>query len=193
MEKIKVDMPVIVEGKYDKIKLDSVIDAPIITCNGFRIFKNHEKRALLRALSEKSKLIILADSDHAGMMIRSHISGIIPKDRLINLYTPQIEGKEKRKDKPSKEGYVGVEGVDVEILRRIFEPYASGYTENERPKVTKTDLYSLGLSGTDNAAERRTAVCAELGLPVDISANAMLEAVNLLVSREEFEEIARKH
>ncbi len=191
MEKIKVDMPVIVEGKYDKIKLESIIDAPIIACNGFRIFKNHEKRALLRALSEKSKLIILADSDHAGMMIRSHISGIIPKDRLINLYTPQIEGKEKRKDKPSKEGFVGVEGVDTEILRRIFEPFASGYTESERRRVTKTDLYSLGLSGTDNAAKRRAAVCASLGLPTDISANAMLEAVNLLMTFEEFEEAVK--
>lgn len=193
MEKIKIDMPVIVEGKYDKIKLESVIDAPIITCNGFRIFKSNEKRALLRALSEKSKLIILADSDHAGMLIRSHISGIIKKDRLINLYTPQIEGKERRKDKPSKEGFVGVEGVDVEILRRIFEPFASGYTDTERRKIAKTDLYSLGLSGCDNAAERRAAVCAELGLPRDISANAMLEAVNLLVSFDEFEAIAKKH
>ena len=192
MEKIKIDMPVIVEGKYDKIKLESVIDAPIITCNGFRIFKNHEKRALLRALSEKNKLIVLADSDHAGMMIRSHISGVIPKDRLINLYTPQIEGKERRKDKPSKEGFVGVEGVDVEILRKIFEPFASGYAENDSRKITKTDLYSLGLSGTDNASEKRAAVCAELGLPRDISANAMLEALNLLVSYEELEETVKR-
>ena len=182
-------MPVIVEGKYDKIKLDSIIDAPIITCNGFRIFKNNEKRALLRALSEKSKLIVVADSDHAGMLIRSHISGIIPKDRIINLYTPQIEGKEKRKDKPSKEGYVGVEGVDADILRKIFEPYASGYTETDRKKITKTDLYALGLSGTDNAADRRADICVKLGLPRDISANAMLEAVNLLVTYEKFEEI----
>ncbi len=193
MEKIKIDMPVIVEGKYDKIKLESVIDAPIITCNGFRIFKNHEKRALLRALSEKSKLIILADSDHAGMLIRSHISGMIPKDRLINLYTPQIEGKERRKDKPSKEGFIGVEGVDVDILRRIFEPFASGHTDAERRRITKADLYSLGLSGCDNATERRAAVCAELGLPRDISANAMLEAANLLVGFDEFETIAKKH
>ncbi len=193
MKKIKVDMPVIVEGKYDKIKLESIIDAPIITCNGFRIFKNHEKRALLRALSEKSKLIILADSDHAGMLIRSHISGIIPKDRLINLYTPQIEGKEKRKEKPSKEGFVGVEGVDADILRRIFEPFASGHTEVERRRVTKTDLYVLGLSGTENAVQRRAEVCSELGLPSDISANAMLEAINLLVTFEELKEVAKKH
>ena len=193
MDKIKVEMPVIVEGKYDKIKLETIIDAPIITCNGFRIFKNHEKRAFLRALSEKSKLIILADSDHAGMLIRSHISGIIPKDRLINLYTPQIEGKEKRKEKPSKEGFVGVEGVDADILRRIFEPFASGYTKDERKRVSKSDLYTLGLSGADNASEKRAEVCADLGLPRDISANAMLEAINLLVTYEEFEEIVNKH
>ena len=123
----------------------------------------------------------------ALMLIRSHISGVIPKDKLINLYTPQIEGKERRKDKPSKEGFVGVEGVDVDILRKIFEPFASGYTENERRKITKTDLYAFGLSGTDNASEKRAAVCAAFGLPRDISANAMLEALNLLVSYEELE------
>ena len=117
MEKLKITYPILVEGKYDKIKLDSIVDALVITSEGFGIFKSDEKRALLKRLAEKSPIIVLADSDSAGMLIRSCVKGMLPADRIINLYTPQIEGKEKRKEKPSKEGYVGGEGVGAEILR----------------------------------------------------------------------------
>ena len=192
MEKIRIDVPVIVEGKYDKIKLESIIDAPIITCEGFGIFKNSEKRALLRKLAEKGKIIVLADSDHAGMMIRSHINGIIPKEKIINLYTPQITGKEKRKTKPSKEGFVGVEGMDAETLRKIFAPFAEDIPCAGRKTVNKTDLYTLGLSGGENSKEKRALVCAEIGLPKDISSNAMLEAVNLLMGYDEFVSMVNK-
>lgn len=193
MEKLHIDFPVLVEGKYDKIKLDSIIDAVVITTEGFRIFKNEEKRALLRALAEKSKIIILSDSDHAGMMIRSHIKGIIPSDRIINLYTPQVTGKEKRKPKPSKEGFLGVEGTDADVIRSLFAPFACGIVPESTRKITKTDLYELGLSGSDNAAARRSAVCTALGLPADISANALIETANVICSYDEFIKIAKEN
>lgn len=186
MEKLHIDFPVIVEGKYDKIKLDSILDAVIITTEGFKIFRDTEKRALLRALAEKSKIIVLSDSDHAGMMIRSHIKGIIPNDRIISLYAPQIVGKEKRKAKPSKEGFVGVEGTDADLLRELFRPFANANNASERKKITKTDLYELGLSGGSDSSKRRAAVCKALGLPCDLSANALLETANVICSFDEF-------
>lgn len=186
MEKLHIDFPVIVEGKYDKIKLDSILDAVIITTEGFRIFRDTEKRALLRALSEKSKIIILSDSDHAGMMIRSHIKGIIPNDRIISLYAPQIIGKEKRKAKPSKEGFVGVEGTDADLLRELFRPFANASDSGDSRKITKTDLFELGLSGGADSSKKREAVCKALGLPHDLSANALLETVNVICTYEEF-------
>lgn len=186
MEKLHIDFPVIVEGKYDKIKLDSILDAVIITTEGFKIFRDTEKRALLRALAEKSKIIILSDSDHAGMMIRSHIKGIIPNDRIISLYAPQIVGKEKRKAKPSKEGFVGVEGTDADLLRELLCPFANANNVSERKKITKTDLYELGLSGGSDSSKRRAAVCKALGLPCDLSANALLETANVICTFDEF-------
>lgn len=192
MEKLHIEYPILVEGKYDKIKLDSILDAHVITTDGFRIFKDDEKRAFLRALSQKSKLIVLSDSDSAGMMIRSHIKGIIPNDRIINLYTPQIKGKEKRKLKQSKEGFVGVEGVDADIIRKLFEPFASSEIIESKRKITKGDLFALGLSGSDNSAELRGRVCVAFGLPHGISANAMLDALNILCDFETLAETVRK-
>ncbi|MBQ7821083.1 MAG: DUF4093 domain-containing protein [Clostridia bacterium] len=185
MEKLKIDYPILVEGKYDKIKLDSVVDALVVTSDGFRIFKSDEKRALLRKLAERSKIIVLADSDSAGMLIRSCVKGIIPNDRIINVYTPQVKGKEKRKDKPSKEGFVGVEGIAADTVRRLLEPYAGTERKVCGRKITKTDFYELGLSGTDGASERRERICTALELPSTLTANALLEAVNLLCGYDE--------
>lgn len=196
MEKLKISLPILVEGKYDKIKLDSIVDGLVITSEGFRIFQNDEKRTLIRKLAEKSKIIVLADSDSAGMLIRSFVKGIIPNDRIINIYTPQIKGKERRKDKPSKEGFVGVEGIDADTVRRLLEPYADINTieekkENNR-KITKTDMYALGLSGTDGAGERRERVCTALELPRTLSANALLEAANMLCGYDMFVSLCEK-
>ena len=125
MEKLRINYPIIVEGKYDKIKILSVADACVIQTDGFGVFKNSERLALIRKLAEREKIIVMTDSDGAGKVIRSHITSAIPKDRLIQLYIPQVEGKEKRKQAPSAEGYLGVEGTEADIIRRLLEPFAS--------------------------------------------------------------------
>ncbi len=185
MEKLKISYPVIVEGKYDKIKLLSVIDADIFITSGFGIFKNTELCVLFRALAQKSPIIILTDSDGAGTLIRSRFASIIPSERLINLYIPQIQGKERRKSVPSKEGTLGVEGMDTELLYKLFEPFA-GDTILSRGGITKTDLYTLGLSGGKNSSLARARLARQLGFPEDISANALLSALNILYDRESF-------
>lgn len=123
MDKIPISLPVVVEGKYDQIKLASIIDATILTTEGFGIFNNKEKRALLRALS-KNGIILLTDSDGAGGMIRSHLQSFLPPDKIYHLYIPQIAGKEKRKKSPSKAGTLGVEGMDAALLREMFQKFA---------------------------------------------------------------------
>ena len=192
MEKIKISYPIIVEGRYDKIKLSSLLEADIFTTDGFQIFKASEKTALFRALAERSPIIVLTDSDGGGTVIRNRFKAIIPEDRLIHLYIPQIEGKESRKAKPSKTGTLGVEGMDAELLRDIFRPFADGSEVKARGGITKTDFYELGLSGTDGSAEKRSDLSARLGFPKDITANALLSALNILYTREEFLEIMEK-
>ncbi len=194
MEKLKIPYPVIVEGKYDRQRLIEIIDANIYTTGGFGVFRHGEVLALLRKLSEKSPVIVLTDSDGAGTLIRSRITSAIPKDRLIQLYTPQIKGKEKRKAEPSKAGFLGVEGIDFDVLRKLFEPYANSdaaerkMTENP---LTKADFYEFGLSGKPESAARRDALARRLGLPAGMTPNALLEAVKILVSYEEFIKIAK--
>ena len=126
MEKLKIDLPIIVEGKYDKIKISSVADACIIQTDGFGVFKSSEKLALIRSLSQKSRIIVMTDSDGAGKLIRSHITSAIPQDRLIQLYVPQVKGKEKRKTQSGAEGFLGVEGTDADVIRNLLLPYAVG-------------------------------------------------------------------
>ncbi|MBQ2377019.1 MAG: DUF4093 domain-containing protein [Clostridia bacterium] len=195
MEKLKIPYPVIVEGKYDRQRLIEIIDANIYTTGGFGVFRHGEVLALLRRLSEKSPVIVLTDSDGAGTLIRSRITSAIPKDRLIQLYTPQIKGKEKRKTEPSKAGFLGVEGIDFDVLRKLFEPYADSdaaerkMTENP---LTKADFYEFGLSGKPESAAKRDALAQRLGLPTGMTPNALLEAVKILVSYEEFVETVSK-
>ncbi|MBQ9692837.1 MAG: DUF4093 domain-containing protein [Clostridia bacterium] len=193
MEKIKISYPIIVEGRYDKIKLSSILDADIFTTDGFQIFKASEKTALFRALAKKSLIIVLTDSDGGGTVIRNRFKAIIPEDRLIHLYIPQIEGKESRKAKPSKAGTLGVEGMDAELLRGLFRPFADGSESKARGGITKTDFYELGLSGGDGSSEKRSALSARLGFPREITANALLSALNILYSREEFLEMMSKN
>ena len=195
MEKLKIPYPVIVEGKYDRQRLIEIIDANIYTTGGFGVFRHGEVLALLKRLSEKSPVIVLTDSDGAGTLIRSRITSAIPKDRLIQLYTPQIKGKEKRKTEPSKAGFLGVEGIDFDVLRKLFEPYADSdaaerkMTENP---LTKADFYEFGLSGKPESAAKRDALAQQLGLPAGMTPNALLEAVKILVSYEEFVETVSK-
>lgn len=189
MKRLKIDYPIIVEGKYDKIKLASITDACIIATDGFGVFKNSERLALIRELSKKSKIIVLTDSDGAGKVIRSHITSAIPKDRLIQLYTPQVKGKERRKDHASKEGYLGVEGTDAELLYQILSPFSQGEDGTEsvpREEITKADMYEFGLTGGEGSAEKRDELAMSLGLPRGMTPNALLAALNVLMTREEF-------
>ncbi len=180
-EKLTVDRPVIVEGKYDKIRLESVIEGTIITTEGFGIFRDAEKKALIRRLAAPNGLIVLTDSDGGGLVIRNYLKSILPKDKLIHLYIPEIKGREKRKHADSKAGFLGVEGIDCAFLTEIFKPYAvKGKRPVSQRRITKTDLFDDGLSGGDGSADRRKRLCKVAGLPANISANAMLEALNLL-------------
>lgn len=189
---LTIKYPIIVEGKYDKIKLSSLVEAEIIQTDGFRIFSKKETMALLRRLSEKSKLIVMTDSDGGGTVIRSHIRTAIPEDRLIHLYIPRVAGKEKRKAAPSKEGYLGVEGIDADKLRAMLAPFAVDASPVARGGITKTDFYVYGLSGGEASRARRAAVAEVFDLPPDMTANALLGALNILVSREEFVEICEE-
>ena len=188
MDRLKIDLPIIVEGKYDKIKIKSVADACVIQTDGFGVFKNAERLALIRQLAKKSKIIVMTDSDGAGKVIRAHITSAIPKDRLIQLYIPQVEGKERRKEAPSAEGYLGVEGTDAELIRKLLEPFAVGVSneESEREEITKADLFEVGLTGGSDSAEKRDSFAVSVGLPKKMTPNALLAALNVIMTREEF-------
>ena len=193
MEKLKIRYPVIVEGKYDKIKILSVADACVIQTDGFGVFKNSDRLALIRRLAEKDKIIVMTDSDGAGKLIRSHITSAIPKDKLIQLYIPQIEGKEKRKQAPSAEGYLGVEGTEAETVRRLLEPFASeAESFSDRAEITKLDFFELGLSGQADSSSRRDRLALALGMPKKMTANALLAAVNVLMDRDELYSVVKK-
>lgn len=186
-EKIKISKPVIVEGKYDKIKLEAVIDACIIKTDGFNVFKNDEKRALIRKLAENDGIIVITDSDGAGLMIRNFINSILPKDKIYHLYIPEIIGKEKRKSAPSKSGLLGVEGIEINRLRDIFTPFASDIPirSSARP-ITKRDFYEHRLSGGENSSYNRKKLTEKLGFPSNMSANALLDALNMLYTYDEY-------
>ncbi len=191
MEKLKITYPIIVEGKYDRLRVLTVAEARVITTDGFGIFKKNEKLALLRKLSEKTPIIVLTDSDGAGKMIRAHISSAVPKDRLIQLYIPQIKGKEKRKSEPSAEGTLGVEGIDGKILYDILKPYSDNdvYERSLENPLSKTDFYEDGLCGGEDSQRRRDELCARLGLPASMTSNALLAALRIICSYEEYLDI----
>ncbi len=186
---IKLKQAVIVEGKYDKITLENIIDATIITTDGYRIFKNKEKRDFIRLLAKRNGIIVMTDSDSAGGVIRSYLKQICPENTITNVYVPQLCGKEKRKDKPSKQGFLGVEGLSSQIIIEALTK--SGITGDDifgkrDRKITKTDLFKLGLSGKKSSAALRESLARYLNLPTKISANAFLDAVNAVMEYDEF-------
>ena len=193
MEKLKLRYPLVVEGKYDKITLSNVVSSPIVCTGGYSVFNSGELRALLRRLANETKLLILTDSDGAGKQIRGHLSGILPKDSLLQLYIPQIEGKEKRKKAPGKAGLLGVEGMSPSLLRELLSPYAvdSAEKKNSEP-ITKTDLYLDGLSGGERSTQLRARLAKAIALPEDMTANALLEAMNLLIDKEEYSRLVEE-
>ncbi len=190
---IHIKEAVIVEGKYDKMRLKNVCDALIITTDGFRIFKDREKKEFLKALAERQGLLVLTDSDRAGFVIRSYLKSFIPNGYIKHAYIPAVSGKEKRKDSPSKEGLLGVEGIDEDTLSEILQN--SSVTPSKPPQnpITKADLFDLGLSGGSGSADLRRALSKELGLPPRISANALLEVINSAFTRDEFMLFIKNH
>ena len=189
---IKLKKPVIVEGKYDKITLENIIDGLIIQTNGFSLFKDKEKCSMIRALAKKYGVIIITDSDNAGNMIRAHIKNIVGDSEIINVYIPQIKGKEKRKSAPSKQGFLGVEGMSREVLEKALlkSGVLSEESAPERRKITKTDMFAFGLSGCKNSKEKRQQLLKKLELPQGLSSNAMLDILNTILTYEEFCEVA---
>lgn len=183
-------MAVIVEGKYDKIKLSSVIDAVIIPTNGFRVFKDKEKMELIRYYASGVGIIILTDSDSAGFKIRNYIKGSVGNARIFNVYIPDIYGKERRKTEYSKEGKLGVEGMDEEILIEAFKKSGIDFSSEPRRRrdITKMDLFEDGLSGGANSSEKRARLLKKLGLPELLTANAMLEVLNSMFTREQYKQ-----
>lgn len=190
MEKLRIPYPVIVEGKYDRLRLLCVMEGQILATDGFGIFKQKEKLALLRALAQKSPLILFTDPDGAGKLIRSHITSAIPRDRLIPLYAPQIKGKEPRKASPSAEGFLGIEGQEQTLLYDLLAPFATE-TLPVREPITKLDLYERGLTGRENSAAKRDALAESFSLPKGMTPNALLAALNVIATREEFETAAK--
>lgn len=188
---VKIREAIVVEGRYDKNTLSQVVDAPILETAGFGIFKDRQQMALLRRVAEKRGLIVFTDSDGAGFVIRNHIKSAIPGKYLKHAYIPDIPGKERRKSAPGREGKLGVEGMTPEVILAALRN-AGATIEGEETStggITKQDLMALGLSGGSNAGEKRKALLKKLNLPEHMSANAMLQALNLLYTREELEQM----
>jgi len=190
----KIKEVIVVEGRYDKNTLSQVVDATVVTLGGFSVFNDKEKLTFLRRLAEKQGLIVLTDSDGAGFVIRNYLKGAIPKELVKQAYIPDVYGKERRKRKGGKEGKMGVEGmrpkVLLEALRKAGATFLDGEGEDSLPAkmpITKADLMVWGLSGGADSAARRQALLKRLELPEHLTANGLLEALNLLYGREELE------
>ena len=181
---IKLEQAIVVEGKYDKNTLSQLVDAPIFETNGFGVMKDRALVALLRRAAGTRGLIVLTDSDGAGFVIRNYLKSVLPKQGVFHAYIPDVPGKERRKDKPGKEGKLGVEGMRPEVLLQALERAGVRERTDERPQITKTDLFLCGLSGGAGSARRRAELMRRLELPEHLGANAFLDALNLLMTRE---------
>ena len=192
---LKIKEAIIVEGRYDQNTLSQLVDTLILPTQGFGIFKDKDKAAMLRRVAEKRGVIVLTDSDGAGFVIRNHLKGILPPDKVKHAYIPDLYGKERRKRTPGKEGKLGVEGMKPEVileaLRRAGATFLDETAEPaaEKTPITKADLMEWGLAGGEGSSQRRQALLRRLDLPEHLTANGMLEALNLLVSREKLEEL----
>lgn len=183
-ERLRLKYPVIVEGKYDKAKVSLAVSTPIISLDGFSVFNNTEKKELLKRLSRNGGIILLTDSDRAGNFIRTKLKGIL-KGNIYNVYAPSVIGTERRKKTPSADGLLGVEGIELSVIRELLLPFS----ESDAPKganISKIRFYEDGLSGGENSANRRKTLSKLLALPETLTAKALLEAINLLISEEEY-------
>ena len=191
---VKIKEAIVVEGRYDKNTLSQIVDAPILETAGFGIFKDKQQMSLLRRVAETRGLIVFTDSDGAGFVIRNHIKSAIPAKFLKHAYIPDIFGKERRKAAPGKEGKLGVEGMKPEIIIEALRRAGAtieGESAVSGSQITKQDLMELGLSGGADASAKRLALLKKLDLPEHMSANAMLQALNLLLTTEELYELVR--
>ena len=186
---------IVVEGKYDVIRVRSAVDAMVVPTDGFRIFKDKERVAMLRRLAAVRGIILLTDSDSAGAVIRNHLLGCLPAEQVKVAYVPPVHGKEKRKAAPSKEGLLGVEGTDnatvIAALRQAGATFAGENTPPPQMTLTKADLAAVGLSGGVNSAEKRQILLKQLHLPLTLSTNRLLEVVNATVTPEEWAELLK--
>lgn len=192
---VKIKEAIVVEGRYDKNTLSQIVDAPILETAGFGIFKDKQQMALLRRVAETRGLIVFTDSDGAGFVIRNHIKSAIPSRYLKHAYIPDIYGKERRKAAPGKEGKLGVEGMKPEVvIDALRRAGATLEGESAAPgnQITKQDLMELGLSGGADASAKRLALLKKLEFPEHMSANAMLQALNLLYSLDELNELVKE-
>ena len=189
---IKIKEAIVVEGKYDKNTLRQVVDTAVFQTDGFGVMNNKELLGLLRQIAETRGLIVLTDSDGAGFVIRNFLKGALPKDRVRHAYIPDVPGKEKRKTAPGKEGKLGVEGMKPEVLLEVLRNAGATFEDTEetapRQSITKADFYEWGLTGGSESSRKRLELLKKLQLPEHMSANAMLEALNVLYDRETFVE-----
>ncbi len=187
---IRVREAIVVEGRYDRNTLAQIVDAPVFETAGFSVMHNRALLGLLRRAAEKRGLIILTDSDGAGFVIRNYLKGAIPKGRVLHAYIPDVYGRERRKRAPGREGKIGVEGMDkqtiLDALRAAGATFEGETAEPSGERLTKRDLYELGLSGGRDSAARRAALQHALRLPEHLGTNALLDALNLIFTREEF-------
>ena len=185
---IKLKEAIIVEGKYDKIKLSSIVDALIIDVGGFAIFNNKEKVQMIKQIADQSGVIILTDSDAAGFIIRNYLSNVIPKNKVKHAYVPDVYGKEKRKQKPSGEGKLGVEGLSTQIILDAIKKASPAEDINQKEKrlITAADLYRDGFSGRENSKIKRNALVKKLNLPEHISQKALIKVLNTLITYEDY-------
>ena len=187
--KIPIQQIIVVEGKYDKIKVESLFEASVFVTDGFRIFSDKARGDLLRKLARRHGVLILTDSDRAGFLIRNYVKNLCRDCEVYHAYIPDIAGKESRKPSLSKEGKIGVEGIPADILRRAVREAVPEAKQECFDSITKADLYALGLSGGAGSTEKRTRLLKSLCLPENLSTNAMLEALNALWNREAFFEL----
>ena len=194
---LKIKEAIVVEGRYDKNKLAQLVDTVILETSGFGIFKDKEQLALLRRIGEKRGLILLTDSDGAGFVIRNHLKGALPPDQVKHAYIPDCFGKERRKRRPGKEGKLGVEGMEPEVLLQALRRAGATILDEEEEReestpLTKADLFACGLSGGEGSREKRQALLKKLGLPAHLSPNAMLPVLSALYDRESLLEEMKK-
>ncbi len=197
MDKLKLRQAIVVEGKYDQNTLRQIVDTAIFTTNGFADMKDPALLHLLQQAAQTTGLIILTDSDGAGFLIRNTLKSALPETGVLHAYIPDLPGKEKRKAAPGKEGLLGVEGMTPEILLKALRNAGAEFADGSTPPparepITKQDLFALGLSGGPESAKKRAALLKALSLPAHMSANALLQALNVLFSREEFFTQARR-